>query len=537
MKRKRGWMTMHGFGMLMMLPLQVLAQSGLGSETRVRPIELIVQSAGANPTEFETAQMIAAEWRKLGLEVTVNAMDWARIGEKVFQQYDYDAAVVRYAGRAERIDPYHFIYQILHSKGRSNEVGYRSAEYDKYADLQNELTDVQKRQVAVFRAQEISAREQPLTPIVNRNQIHVYNHQTFEGYQVFTGEGLNVFWNYMGLRPKTARKTVRMAYAQDNETLNPTNMFQFRDFQVAQLIYDRLVRIDLAGVPQEWAAESIKVVNPTTYRVKLRSGMTFHDGKPVTAEDVKFSVELFREIKGSRLWGLAQPVQELRVLDGLTVEFLLTEPFAPFVANTLGQLFILPKHIWSKIPLKDVPSYADPKPIGSGPFKVEYWQRDRELKLARHDNHFSKPAVDGIIRVVFPTVDGIVGALERGEVDFTGWWLEPAEAARLRAVAHLKAIEVPNHGFLAVDYNNRRDPFKHAAFRRALAYAVPKQRILDLLLEKHGSLAFSTVGPENKFWHNPNLEKVNYDLGKARQILLDAGFRFDGSGRLHVPKQ
>jgi peptide/nickel transport system substrate-binding protein len=508
----------------------------ISPETRLRTIEMLVQSAGSNPTEFETAQMIAAEWRKLGLDVAVNGMEWARIGERVFQQHDYDTAVVRYAGRAERIDPYHFIYQILHSNGRSNEAGYRSSEYDKYADLQNESTDLQQRRAAVFKAQEISAHDQPIAPIVNRNQIHAYNTQTFEGYQSGIGEGLNVFWNYLELRPKTARKTVRFAYAQDNETLNPTNMFQFRDFQVAQLIYDRLVRIDQNGVPKEWAAESITVVSPTMYRVKLRKGMTFHDGKPVTAEDIKFSVELFREIKGSRLWGLAQPVQEVRAADELTVEFVLKEKFAPFVANTLGQLFILPKHIWAAVPLKDVPNFADPKATGSGPFKLEYWQRDREMKLSRHDGHFSKPAIDGIIRVVFPTVDGIVGALERRAVDFTGWWLEPAEAARLQAVEHLKTMEVPNHGFLAMDFNNRRPPFDQVAFRRALAYAIPKQRILDVLLEKHGSLAFSTIGPENRFWHNPNVEKVNYDLPKAKQILLDAGFRLDGNGRLHRPK-
>ena len=534
---KIGARILIGFGLCFLFNHAVLAQSDLGPKTRVRPIELIVQTAGANLAAFETVRMIAEEWRKLGLNVKVNPMEWARISQKVFKQRNYDTAAVRYSGRSERIDPYHFIYHILHSEGLGNESGYRSKEYDYYAGLQNKLMDVSKRRHAVFRAQEISAHDQPITPIINRSRIQVYNHQTFEGYKSMMGEGLNSFWNFISLRPKTNRTMAHYAYAEDLTTLNPTVMNIYCDFAMAQLYYDRLVRIDLKGVPQNWAAETIEMTDPLTCRVKLRSGMTFHDGKPVTAEDVKFSFELIKKVKTGRLWKLAKVADEVRILDDLTVEFKTKEPYAPFIANSLCQIFILPKHVWGKIPLKEVSDFPNLQAIGSGPFKLEYWERGRETKFVRHNNHFSKPAIDGFFRIPFASVDGIVGALEKGEIDFTGWWLDPPDAEPLGALPHIKIIEVANHGIFAIDYNNRVEPFNNVPFRRALAYAVPKERIKKLIFEGHGTLAFSTIGSENEFWHNPNTEKVMYDLGRAKAILLGAGYRFDAKGKLHYPKQ
>jgi peptide/nickel transport system substrate-binding protein len=301
------------------------------------------------------------------------------------------------------------------------------------------------------------------------------------------------------------------------------------------------VQINRKGYPEKWAAEEIKEVSPTLIEVKIRSGMRFHDGKPVTAEDIRFSFDLFRTEKATRFYPFASVIKEVQVLDGLTVRFVLNEPYAPFLMNTLGVIPILPKHIWEGLPqkagLSKIQDWPNNPPIGSGPFKLDYWRRGEEMKLTRNDAHFKKPHIEGIVKINYADVNGAAAGLERGENDMVSWNVGPVQAKRLAQLKNIKVVSVRSILVLGMDYNGSREPFNDPRVRRALAYAIPKSRIVEVLYEGRADVGQAVIAPVNDFWHNPRVEKFNLDMAKARKLLQEAGYVWDSQGKIYSPRK
>jgi peptide/nickel transport system substrate-binding protein len=517
----------------------------LSKESKVRPIELLVTTADYDPVRYEFGLMIAEEWKKLGFDVKVTPLAWNRLAEVGMKEKDYDAFTLAWAGRADRIDPDHFVFSTLHSsqsgKGSYNLVGYNNPEYDKLAEEQRKVTDVQKRKELVFKAQEMYMQDLPYAPVVHRNQLMAYNKKDFTNMSYMMGEGLNSFWTFLDVTPTGDKKIIRWAYPSDIDSLNPLSSTNAHDFQVTRLMYDHLTQIAANGEPKNWAAESIEDVNKDgkTYKVKLRSGMKFHDGKPVRAEDVKFSFDIVKDVKSPYFLGMVTPIESVQVLDDLTVQFNLKEPFAPFISNTLAQMYILPEHIWKPIfekgGAKAVLEFKNDKIIGSGPFKLEYWRKDEEMKMVRNDDYFQKPHIEGILSIPYANVQGMVAAVQEGVADFTGWWVEPNQAEKMKANANLEVIEVKDFGLYHVNYNMRRMPFDDRAVRLALSYVIPKKKIVDQILEGHGEPANSIIAPANEFWHDPNIKGFDYDPAKAKKVLEDAGYKWDKDGKIYYP--
>ncbi|HOA76941.1 MAG TPA: ABC transporter substrate-binding protein, partial [Thermosynergistes sp.] len=212
----------------------------------------------------------------------------------------------------------------------------------------------------------------------------------------------------------------------------------------------------------------------------------------------------------------------------------------PFIANSLGQLYIFPEHIWSKVLEERGPKgtleWDNAQAIGSGPFKLGYWRRDEEMKLVRNDDYFQPAKVDAIIKIPYANVQGLVAGLTTGEIDVLGWWLEPIQADKLKDVEGISVIEVPDHGYYHINVNMRRTPFDDKAVRFALSYAIPRQKIIDILLEGHGTKEGSIIASANSFWYNPAIKPLPYDLDKARQILKEAGYEWDAKGKIYYPE-
>lgn len=516
----------------------------LSPERKIRQIEMFITTPEYDPIRYEFGLMIGENWRKLGFDVKVTPLDFARIAQQGIREKNFDAFTLAWMGKAERIDPDHFCYQVLHSSqvhyGQYNISGYKNPEYDKWAELTRTTIDPYKRREAVWKCQEIAAKDQPCIPICSRNQLMPYNARDWSNWTPIMGEGLNSFWNFMNIKSETDRKILHWGFPNDVMAMNPLATSMATDINVLRVFYDRLARVNIKGVPEKWAAEDIKEIDKTTIEVKIRSGMKFHDGKPVTSEDIKFSFEYPAKVKSGYFMGLVKPIVDIKIIDDRTVRFKLDKPFAPFIANCLGQVFILPKHIWERIPegigLKKAQDYPNEKPIGSGPFKVVYWRRNEELKMERVDGHFAKPNIEGILYIPYANVQGMFTGVATGECDFGGWWAQPLQAEQLRKHKHLKVLNVKDHGYYHMNLNNRRKPFEDVAVRRGLAYATPKQMIVDRLLEGYGTVTHSIVASANEFWHNPNVEKFDFDMERAKRTLADAGYAWDEKGHIYYPE-
>ncbi|MHB1654605.1 MAG: ABC transporter substrate-binding protein, partial [Desulfitobacteriaceae bacterium] len=249
---------------------------------------------------------------------------------------------------------------------------------------------------------------------------------------------------------------------------------------------------------------------------------------------------LAKEVKSPYFLGMVQPIKSIDIIDDLTVKFNLNESFASFISNTLAQMYIFPEHIWKPILDKQGPKgvleYENKDIIGSGPFKLEYWRKDEEMKLVRNDDYFHKSAIEGILSIPYANGQGMVAAVEQGQADFTGWWVEVIQADKMKKNPNLEVVDIPDIGLYHINFNMRRMPFDNKAVRLAMSYVIPKQKIIDQLLEGHGQVANSMIGPANKFWHDPNIKTFDYDQKKAFQILKDAGYQWDENGKIYYPE-
>jgi peptide/nickel transport system substrate-binding protein len=452
--------------------------------------------------------------------------------------------LVMLSGASLRIDPNVFTYKKHFSgeykKGGWNWEGLNSDEIDKLVMAQQKEMDLNKRKSIVYKAQELIKQNQSMSVLAYVQMTNAYRSDRIKNVVPMMGEGIGSFWTDINMEVVQGDGYVRTGNTSPLKNLNPVAAKDHLEFLALRMIYDRLFRIDPEGIAKPWAAESFKILDPTTIELTLRKGMKFHDGVEVTSEDIKFTFDYHAK------WKAPFFVESLKHLDSVEttgkygVRIKLKDPYAPFVPNLLGAIFIIPKHVWQDIPGKvdvdDPLNYPNEKPIGSGPFKFDYWDRGRELKVSAFKDHFNAPKVAGIIRVVYGSHDAMAAAIEKGECDRTRYILKPSLLMDLKKVKNVVAQGYPNHGFYTLSYNTRRPPLDDPAFRRAIDHVIPRDLMIEAVLSGFGEPGGSVIAPANKFWHNPAVKANPEDIDVAKQILKDAGYWWDKKGKLHYPK-
>lgn len=510
-----------------------------------QPVEarsLVTSTAKFDPVRPESARLISQACKAIGFELTANPIDYNQGIQKVIMQHDFDAFLVRLSGAAIRIDPNVFIYQVHHSsqykKGGFNWTGYNNPQVDELAAMQQAEMDIDKRRDLVLKAQEIIAADQPNHVLVNPKMTNAYREDRIDGLVPQMGEGIGSFWTDINMSVKSGDGYVRTGATSALKNLNPIAVKDNNEFLELRMIYDRLFRVGPDGSVKPWAAEGFTLVDPTTIDITIRKGMKFHDGKDVTAEDIKFSLDYAKQYKAPFFNASLGKVAAVETTGTHAVRIKLNEPYAPLFVALFASIFIIPKHIWQDIPAKvdvdDPLNYPNSKPIGSGPFKFDYWDRGKELKVSAFKEHFNPPKAAGIIRIVYGSHDAMAAAIEKGECDRTRYILKPSLMEDLDKVDGVVGRGYDSHGWYCLSYNTRIAPFDDPVFRKALQHVMPKDLIRDVVLGGHATDGGSVIAPANKFWHNDAVKAPSQDIRLAKKILGDAGYTWKG-GKLHYP--
>jgi peptide/nickel transport system substrate-binding protein len=519
---------------------------GGGAGDPVESIELIVTTQNYDAIRYEFGNLIAENWRSLGFDVNVNPLAWNTIVSRTFDQEDFDAFTLRWSGRAERLDPDVFCYSLHHSsqadvEGSNNMVNYRNPEYDEYAVSQRRAFDESERQMAVMECQRIFAEDQPRTPIANQTQAMPYLDESFDEVVTMMGEGLMSFWTAVRSVPAEGVGEISLGYPSDVNNLNPVDGSATHDTQTMRLMYDRLVRIDTDGTATNWLAEEVEAVSDTTVRATIRDGQQWHDGVELTIDDVKFSFDYLNE-HSAVLNSFMGPLESTEIVGDRTVEFSLSERFAPFISVGLGQVFIIPQHIWEDVPsnidnISEPVEWENPEPVGSGPFKFVSWNRDEQMILQANENHFNPPNIERLIKIPGADMQSLVRLLEDRSLDMIGFVAGPDIVNRLdNQIEHTSISSIDSHGFYHINYQLDRAPFDDVSVRHALADAIPKRDIVDVVMDGMGSVTHTFMAEVNQFWHNPDVMKFGDDLERAAKTLEDAGYTVR-DGRLHYPEE
>jgi peptide/nickel transport system substrate-binding protein len=503
---------------------------------------LITSNAQFDPARPEIARLISQACQSLGWQCDANPMDYNQGIQKVVMEHDFEMFLVILAGQPIRIDPQVFIHGLHHSseirRGAFNWAGYKNPRVDQLAEEQSQILDLEARRKPVFEAQRLIFEDQPGTVIAYPQFTQAHRSDKIRGLVPQLGEGIGSFWTDLSMEVTWPDGYSRTGANTDVKFLNPLAANDVVEFAEIGAIYDRLYRIDPSGKPIPWAATGLTIVDPTTIDVALRSGMKWHDGQPVTAEDVKFSFDYQKQWKAPFFAASLNNIESVTITGASAIRIKMARPFAPIISNLLAGLFLIPKHVWEKIPggnIEDPLKFANENPIGSGPFRFEYWRRGAELKLGAFKEHFAPPKSAGFLRIVYGSHDATAAAIERGDCDRTRYILSASHVDQLKKARNVDARGYPTHGFYHLAYNNRIAPFNIPAFRQALNHVMPRQSTSELVMLGYAEPGGSVISPANAFWHNPEIKAPAEDVKKARDILAAAKFTWDSQGRLRYP--
>ncbi|MDQ3656840.1 MAG: ABC transporter substrate-binding protein [Chloroflexota bacterium] len=310
-------------------------------------------------------------------------------------------------------------------------------------------------------------------------------------------------------------------------TLNPfTWPNQLPSILVAKNVFSTLLKysfdddsIAVGDLATEWSVSDDGLV----WTFNLRDGVTWHDGEPFTAEDVKFTLDAIAAGEVRALFrGTLAGVTEVTVVDPLTVTIATEQPIGSLPTLLAYNIAITPKHILEGQDLNEIPDFVQ-NPIGTGPYMVrEIISGDRVVLDANPDYFDGAPNIGSMIYKVVPDVNNIVAQLLTGELD-----MAIVEAANLDAlsgsdtIAFNSALE-PNT--FAMYLNNLRYPFDDPQVRKAFTMAIDRQAIVDQLLLGEGVVATSSHSPAFGDFYNPNIEPYPYDVEAAAALMTEAGF-------------
>ncbi|UCH27299.1 MAG: hypothetical protein JSV66_06585, partial [Trueperaceae bacterium] len=211
-------------------------------------------------------------------------------------------------------------------------------------------------------------------------------------------------------------KTLRMAITQDEGTLTPyTYQTGYPGYELMTLIYDQLFLMDENLVPQPWLVSDLEIsADGLSYKISLRPGITWHDGEPLTADDVAFSINYYQNNLLGRFTRSANKVTGVEVLDDLNVILSLGAPDATFLQTGLADMPMLPEHIWSSVTEPKTMAEA----IGSGAYRLSEYRSDQFYRLEENPDYWGpSPAFDAIIAPIIRDQTATFQALQTGDVD------------------------------------------------------------------------------------------------------------------------
>ena len=303
------------------------------------------------------------------------------------------------------------------------------------------------------------------------------------------------------------------------------------------LVYDTLFWSQNDKDPEPWLAESATPsADRKQWTVKLRSGITWHDGKPFTADDVKFSFDYYATYPGAsgryaHHAADTPPYDRAEIVDAQTVRLFFKASAPTFPILPGGDLPMIPKHIWESV--KEPVKYTA-LPIGTGPFKMVEAITDQGYRLEANPSYFKGNVLVKKLDLVVirePTV--AFAALRSGEVDHVA---RNAPAELIGPLTNTKGVKLmtgTRNESVQMLFNARRPPFDDAAVRKGISLAIDNQRIVEAVLlgrAKPGNDNF--IHPDSP-WALPGSSHEN-DLTKSRRILDEAGYELKSNSRVNA---
>jgi len=310
-------------------------------------------------------------------------------------------------------------------------------------------------------------------------------------------------------------QVINIAIPQDPDNFDPVKTVAAATGEVAFNIYEGLVKATPEGgvegaLATHWTTDDTS----TVYRFELRDAF-FHDGTPVTVDDVVFALNRARDPEVAVRAGELSMIRDVRPMEG-GVEIELYEPNGAFIyALTEVYASIYPAHA----------SDLARSPIGTGPYKLGEWMPHQKLELHRFEQHWSgqTPYFETANFLIIPDENSMVLNLKAGRVNLIPR-LEVAVLHQVENDPSLVVLSSPMNLVQVFSINNARHPFDDLRVRKALALGVNREELIFGAAWGHGTKLDSALSPSMAEFYNNNLAQVNpYDPQRAKELLAEAG--------------
>jgi peptide/nickel transport system substrate-binding protein len=325
-------------------------------------------------------------------------------------------------------------------------------------------------------------------------------------------------------KPGPPRDVLLMAIRSDPMFLNPVIASEVTSITVNSFIFNSLLKfnenMEIAGdLAESWESQQ----KGRVWTFRLRKNVTWHDGEPFTAQDVKFTFDkLFDPSTNTYNRGLFQvdgKNPEVVVVDDHTVQFVLPRPFAPFISN-LTALGIVPLHALKD---KDINRCEfNWHPIGTGPFKFKEWKSSERLFLVANSAYFiGPPKLRGILLIIIPSAESRRIALMTDTVDISA--LSTEDLAALKKTTNINVFKWSQFCYYYMGFDLTRELFKDRNVRKSINYAIDRKSIVKAVLRGTGTMATGPI-PLPSWAYSPDVEMYDFNPDLARELLREAGW-------------
>jgi peptide/nickel transport system substrate-binding protein len=313
--------------------------------------------------------------------------------------------------------------------------------------------------------------------------------------------------------------TITIVTPIDPESLDPAFDTSIKAISVMSQVYDRLIWRDISGELIPSLAASWEFIDPTTLELKLREGVTFHDGGDFTAEDVVFTFErLLDEDNPLPLSSyVVGSITSVEKIDDYTVRITTPSPRALLLAEIFRIAIV------SKDAVEAAGEAYGLNPIGTGPFKFVQWDKNEKIVFEAFDEHWrGRSEFDQVTFRIMPDDFARYASLTAGEVDIISN-LPPERIEEVDADPNLNTAMVHSARNMFVGMNTWEPPFDDPRVRAAMNYAVDVQLIIDTIFNGHAYLN-RNICSQVITGYDPDFEGYTYDPDKAKELLAEAGY-------------
>jgi peptide/nickel transport system substrate-binding protein len=343
---------------------------------------------------------------------------------------------------------------------------------------------------------------------------------------------------------------LRIGDTNDIDGFNPFKLVEVPSFEVMDLTYDLLVDFSpkdsspVPGLADSWETSE----GGLTWTFHLNERARWHDGEPVTSEDVAYTFRRILDEEQGLFIDYVRQIESIETPDEHTVVFTTKDPSVQILSM---YVYILPKHIWEDVPADETKSFENSPAIGSGPFQAVEWKKGQFARLEANPDYFrGAPHIDEVIFQFYDNDDTMVQALKNGEVDY----IQGIPINLFKSLENQEGIETnsaPDPGFTELGFNlyepspevveefdapktttgNRAllDP----TVREAINWAIDEEELTEKILQGEGIPGSTIVPPALAKYHLeiPESELQGFDIARSKELLGQAGWEdTDGNG-------